>query len=250
MVSRFHRTIPSILIADRGYASYNMYTFAEENHIKYIIRSKECNVFSLLEGCDLAYDYDFDYKISLQLTNRANKTTISQPKVYKYVNTRRFRYFNENGFYPITFRVVRITLGEGSYEYLFTNLPREEFDTTALKELYHLRWGIETSFRELKYSTGLVNLHSKNADHIEQEIFAKLILYNFCQIIATNVVIQKKNRKHSYQLNIALAITICKYFLRCKGDKEPPNVEALIQKELLPIRRNQSIPIRCITNLL
>ncbi|MCI8677956.1 MAG: transposase, partial [Lawsonibacter sp.] len=28
-----------------------------------------------------------------------------------------------------------------------------------LKEIYHRRWGIETSFRDLKYSAGLVNLH-------------------------------------------------------------------------------------------
>lgn len=242
MLSRLHRIHPSIFIADRGYASYNMYAFAEENNIKYIIRSKECNVFSLLKGCDLAYDYDFDYQISLQLTTHASKTILAQPKVYKYINKKSFNYFNEEGFYPITFRVVRITLDDGSYEYLFTNLSKEEFNTMALKELYHLRWGIETSFRELKYATGLINLHSKKAEHITQEIFAKLILYNFCEIITTHVIIQKKERKHAYQLNFTLAITICKYFLRYKGDKEPPDVEALIQKELLPVRNNRKYP--------
>ncbi|MFR7830752.1 MAG: transposase [Blautia wexlerae] len=32
------------------------------------------------------------------------------------------------------------------------------------QELYHLRWGIETSFRKLKYSLGLSQLHSKRRD--------------------------------------------------------------------------------------
>ncbi|WP_309146162.1 transposase [Lactobacillus helveticus] len=30
-----------------------------------------------------------------------------------------------------------------------------------MKELYHLRWGIETSFKKLKYSLGSVQFHSK-----------------------------------------------------------------------------------------
>ena len=242
MMSRFRSETPSILIADRGYASYNMYAFAEENNIKYVIRAKEGHTIPLLRDCGLVYDIDFDYTMSLQLANHRNKAMSEQPQLYKYVDKRSFKYFNENGFYPITFRTVRITLEEGSYEYLFTNLSKEEFDVMALKELYHLRWGIETSFRELKYAIGLVNLHSKKAEHIKQEIFAKLILYNFCEIITSHVATEKKKKKHYYQLNFTLAITICKHFLRCRGNKVPPDVETLIQKELLPVRSNRKFP--------
>ena len=48
-----------------------------------------------------------------------------------------------------------------------------------IKELYHKRWGIETSFRELKYAIGLSALHSKKRESIKQEIYARLLLYNF-----------------------------------------------------------------------
>lgn len=42
-----------------------------------------------------------------------------------------------------------------------TNLDRTEFPLEEIKELYNKRWGIETSFRELKYAIGLNALHSK-----------------------------------------------------------------------------------------
>ena len=36
----------------------------------------------------------------------------------------------------------------------------------GIKELYHMRWGIETSFRELKYAIGLTSFHSKKRDYM------------------------------------------------------------------------------------
>ena len=242
MMSRLNSESPSIFIADRGYGSYNIYAFAQENNINYIIRAKENNVHVLLEERGFDFNSDFDYIMDFQLTHYQGKEIKNQPKLYKHISKKAFKYFDENGFYPIRFRVVRIPLEEGSYEYIITNLPKEHFDTASLKELYHLRWCIETSFRTLKYKIGLVNLHSKKAEHIKQEIFAKLTLFNFCEIITTHVLIQKKKRKHYYQLNLSVAITICKYFLKYRGDKSPPDVEALLQDELLPVRSDRKYP--------
>lgn len=66
-------------------------------------------------------------------------------------------------------RIVRFPISETSYETILTNLP-DNVTPDKLKELYHRRWGIETSFRELKYSIGLSAFHSKNYDFILQEI--------------------------------------------------------------------------------
>lgn len=242
MMDRFSSDDPSIFIGDRGYTSFNIYAFAQEKNKKFIIRAKEKEIQVLLEERDLDFNTDFDYSLNLILTQFSKKEFKNQPKLYKFINKKYFQFYDEDGFYPISFRVVRIPLGEDSYEYLITNLSKEEFDAKALKELYHLRWGIETSFRQLKYATGLVNLHTKKAEHIKQEIFSKLILYNFCEIIAANIIINKKERKHAYQLNFTLAIHICRYLLRLGGDKSPPDVEKLIQKELLPIRNNRKFP--------
>ena len=61
--------------------------------------------------------------------------------------------------YAMSFRIARFAIADDSYEMLVTNLNRSEFSINDLKEIYHLRWGIETSFRELKYSIGLTSCY-------------------------------------------------------------------------------------------
>ena len=73
-----------------------------------------------------------------------------------------------------------------------------------------------------------------------QEIYARLILYNYCEIITMHVAVQQKDTKHVYQMNYTIAIHICRYFLR--NDISPPDVEKLIQKNLLPVRHGRSDP--------
>ena len=105
-----------------------------------------------------------------------------------------------------------------------------------------MRWGIETSFRELKYAVGLTSFHSKKREYITQEIWARLILYNFCEIITAHVVINKCTQKHVYQVNYTFAIHICRYFISKMAEKSPPDVEALIRKEILPVRPGRHDP--------
>lgn len=85
--------------------------------------------------------------------------------------------------YDLHFRVVRFQIPDGSYETVYTNLDARAFPIEKVKNLYHLRWGIETSFRELKYNVGLASFHSTKIDSIFQEIFARLILYNYTSLI-------------------------------------------------------------------
>ena len=58
-------------------------------------------------------------------------------------------------------RVVRFKISDDTYESIITNLDESEFNIQDIKELYHLRWEIETSYRELKYHLDLNALHSK-----------------------------------------------------------------------------------------
>ena len=81
--------------------------------------------------------------------------------------------------YDLRFRVVRFRISGGCYETVYTNLDSETFPIGKIKELYRLRWGIETSFRELKYAIGLSCLHGKKTDFLLQEVFARLILYTY-----------------------------------------------------------------------
>lgn len=139
-------------------------------------------------------------------------------------------------------RVLRFPISETEYECVITNLPREEFSSEDVKKLYAMRWGIITSFRELKYAVGLTSFHSKKREYITQEIWARLILYNFCEIITAHVTIKKCTQKHVYQINYTLAIHICRYFISKMAEISPPDVEALISKEILPVRLGRHDP--------
>ena len=129
---------------------------------------------------------------------------------------------------------VRIEISDGKYEVIATNLNRKEFPPKKLKEIYALRWGIETSFRHLKYALTLNNFHSKKEECILQEIFAKLTMYNFIQTIASQIIVSKKDRKYTYQINFSIAVHTCRNLLL--GCYTPKDVEAVIQRHILPIR--------------
>jgi hypothetical protein len=61
-------------------------------------------------------------------------------------------------------------------------------------------------------------------------------MYNFAEMITSHVVISQADRKHSYQVNFTVAIHICRNFLRLWNNVSHPDVEALIHKNILPIR--------------
>jgi len=110
-------------------------------------------------------------------------------------------------------RIIRCSLTEGNHECIITNLPQDQFSIGEIKQLYAKRWGIETSFRELKYAIGLTQFHSKKLEYIIQEIRARMTPYNFCEIITSAVVVDESaHRKYAYQLNYTRAIHICHYF--------------------------------------
>ena len=52
-----------------------------------------------------------------------------------------------------------------------------------MKELYHLRWGIESSFRKLKYDLGSIQFHSKQDRFVEMEIYAHMAMFNVVSLI-------------------------------------------------------------------
>lgn len=234
-----------IIVADRGFESYNVFAHIEKKGWKYAIRVKDIMSNGIVSALELPEEDEFDVDIHRILTLKQTNVTKSNPGLYKFLpQSSIFDYLDKhtNSFYPITFRVVRFKISEDAYETIITNLDSERLPPEKIKELYHLRWGIETSFRELKYAIGLVSFHSKKVEHITQEIFARLVMYNFCELMAMHVVIQQKDTKHCYQVNFTRAIQVCKHYFKCRSDISPPEVEALIRKNILPIREGRKDP--------
>ena len=247
MVDRDTSSLPTIYIADRGYEAYNNLAHIQENKQYFLIRVKDFNSFGIASGLDLPKTEEFDISRSLFLTRKQTNSTKQNPQLKFIPHNSVFDYLPSSSKkkipiipYCLNFRLVRIKLDNERYEMLITNLNPEEFSSSDLKELYSMRWGIETSFRSLKYTLGLLFFHSKKAEYILQEIFAKLTMYNFTELITSHVVIKQKDRKLTYKINFSASVHICRKFLL--KNISPPEVEALISKFLVPIKNNINNP--------
>jgi hypothetical protein len=239
MVDRSPIEGKTIAIADRGFESYNNFAHLERKGWNYVIRVKDVDSSGILSSLRLPSGEAFDREVHLILTKKQTKEVKAHPGIYRFIpstSTFDFLDLQENLFYPISFRVVRFVLPNGTYETVITNLAAADFPPDEVKSLYNLRWGIETSFRALKYTVGLTNFHAKKQESITQEIFARMILYNFAEMMTSHVVISQLDKRHSYHVNFTVAVHVCRHFLRSRGDEPPPDVEALIRKNVLPIR--------------
>lgn len=241
MVDRDTTTFPTIYIADRGYESYNNLAHVQEKGQYFLIRIKDSMKNGIASAINLPFDDEFDISLNLNLT-RKQTNAAKIDKTLKYLpHNVNFDYLPSHckygaplNPYTIRCRFVRVKITDDTYELLLTNLKPEDFSPSDLKQLYSLRWGIETSFRSLKYTLGLLFFHSKKTEYIVQEIFAKLIMYNFAELIISHIVIKQKKRKHNYKVNFSNSIHICRNFLL--KNISPLDVEALISSHILPIR--------------
>lgn len=235
--------VKAILIADRGYENYNVMAHAINKGWKFVIRIKDIGSNGIASGLKLPKSDTFDTDISLTFTRQQAKA--KKEPGYKFMPTcQTFDYLpvKSKDTYALSFRIVRFPISDDSYEVLLTNLNRHDFSIENLKEIYNLRWGIETSFRELKYAIGLTSFHARKVDYIKQEVFARLLLYNYCELITTHVIVQMKNKDKTKQVNFTVAIYICREYLRQKRNLSPPDVIKLIEKHILPVRPGRKDP--------
>ena len=245
MVDRSESDTPVIYLCDRGYASYNAFAHVIESGQFFVMRCTDDKTEKIL-GFPLDNIQQLDYHVERILPRSQSKKKRLHPEQeeqYRFVCKNVPMDYITQGHpeYRLSLRIIRIELSDSCYENLITNLPELDFDFDDLKDLYHLRWDEETSFRDLKYPLCLKAFHSQKYEYIIQEVWARAILYNFCSEIAMAVEIPEKKRKYVYQVNYSEAIKICRDFLRIH-DGTTLDVEGLIAQNILPVRPGRTFP--------
>lgn len=236
MIMKHDYPANSIITADRGYEKYNLIACCIENNQKFLIRTKDINVYSsILSNLNLP-DEEFDLDVTKILTRKQTKETKANKQKYTFISNKSdFNYFGTKDFYEMNLRVVRFKITDDTYECLVTNLTRDEFDLNELKKMYHMRWDIETAFKVLKYIIGMTSFHSKKRIFIQQEIYAAILLHCLTNIITERIEIEQSNKKkHNYKANLSTAVTNMRLWLR----KLINTVELVerIKKYLAPVR--------------
>ena len=231
----------TLIIADRGFESYNLIGHClEKPNTDFLIRVKQSRSamreVAKLPLCEL--DCDISFTITTTQTNEDKKggyIHLQVPKKSKAGSKTRRGRWDFPSPYPMKLRVCRFLLDNGEFETVTTSLP-PSFTLADIRELYHLRWGVETAFRDWKYTLGLVNLHGKSDAFAEQEIYASLTAFNFASRVCNEVVVrQPKNGVYAYKVNFKMAVMLCKEFLRT------PNADG---EKLLEEIARYTVPIR------
>lgn len=241
MLKRRDFTQKTLIIADRGFESYNLIAHClEKPNADFLVRIKQSHSamreVAKLPMCEL--DCDIGFTITTTQTNEDKQSGyvhLQVPKKSKpNSKTRRGRWDFPSP-YPMRFRICRFQLNNGEFETVATSLPRS-FTLEDVKALYHLRWGIETSFRDLKYTLGLVNLHGRSDAFAEQEIYANLTAFNFASRVCREVVVRRpKNGINAYKVNFKMAVALCREFIRTPG-ADPEKLMKEIARYTVPIR--------------
>lgn len=239
MVQRHDNSNKIIYIADRGYESYNVMAHIYNQNQFFLIRIKDFNIGGIAQMFPKPSHDEFDQTFTRIFTRHGHKKYREKYGDYIWIRHKYdIDFFTpEHDMYEMTFRIIRIKISDDTYECIATNLPADKFKADEIKELYHMRWGIETSFKELKYHTAMLYFHSRKEELLHQEIYAKLIMYNFSQAVISKIELVKKHLKYEYKINHALAEQLCSQFLR---GATPIDVESILQTALLPVRPNRS----------
>jgi len=128
----------------------------------------------------------------------------------------------------IVVRLVTVRLSTGELEVLATNLLDEPvYETAALGELYHYRWGIETYYGLLKSRLDLENFTGRSPEAVRQDVYATIFLSNLESVLTRPTQRQMTHaspqRQHPAQVNRAVSFHALKlHLIELLLSQEPP----------------------------
>lgn len=181
-----------LIIGDRGYPSYRLCAKILETNVHFIFRCSR----SSFKGAQKLFESElFENQVILKKKDFSCKDDCDLPK-------------------EITVRFVKVILDTGEEEVLMTSLlDSKEYPVEDFKNLYWLRWGIETYFDILKNRLNLENFTGKSSESVRQDFFSTIMVSNYESVMtadAQEVLDSKKNNKYKQKINKSVSFNIIK----------------------------------------
>ena len=170
----------AVLIFDRGYYSEAMFRYFSENGYLCVMR--------LREGLRLARSCKGDSLFSLDSDNGSSGSPLKIPV-----------------------RVISVNLGNGTTEYLATNIFDKKYTQNDFKELYFKRWSLELKYNEIKNQLLLEEFNGATSTSVEQEFFINLLYSNLASLAKSSADSEiaensRSDNRFRYQANRAYII--------------------------------------------
>lgn len=217
-LSKSKRFDKELIIADRGYPSFDF------------INALCCNGVSFLLRVKRGFNKDID-------AQTASDGTVTLSK---------------NEFPDLKVRVIKFKLPSGETEMLITSIFHKQMGIKAFKKLYFLRWPVETKYDEVKNKLEVENFTGNSRNAIEQDFYATMYLSNIAAAAwweAQAKVEQEregKNNKYTYAVNVNHEIGVLKdrliYALTQENaSEEVEKIILLLTKRVCPIKTGRSV---------
>lgn len=227
----------SISIYDRGFPSFTL--------------------FYLMQSCEVPKDFiarctkDFNNSIKAFVASDDTSRLIKFYPTDSAIKLLASYFHKVNKTTFVELRVEKVLLKTGEIEILITSIKDDKLLTNQeLKELYNLRWGIETDIGKDKNLMQLENYSSHLKNGIEQDFYASFIANNIHSIVkreAQKKVDKKiKNRKYIYKINISASINefkqnLIKIFYTHKLEKLLRKIASAFQLFIEPVRPERQV---------
>ena len=220
------KTDKELILFDRGYPSAELISFIEEKGFKYLMRADDTFVRGMVKkatGDDCV------------ITHRFVKSKIE-----------------------VKLRLIRINLTDSKNqnitEWLITNIFDKSIGIDDFAQLYHLRWGIESKYNDIKNKFQLQNFSGISALAILQDFYATMFLSNIASIMIfensdeIDRLHNSKDNKYVYIANINNTVSLLKekvvLLLVCaskfKKRKLLKQIYFEIARAVVPIRNGRS----------
>ncbi|MFZ2284933.1 MAG: IS4 family transposase [Lutibacter sp.] len=226
----------SLSIYDRGFPSFSlMYLLINQERTRhFVMRCKSCFNKQVIAFVNSSQD-------DIIVEMFPNDNAIEKIYQYKYSVSKKT---------SIKIRMVKVVLNTGEIEVLLTNLYNQQtYKTDCFKELYFMRWGIETSYGEDKNAQQLEQFSGHSVWSIEQDFYALIFVANIQSLIEKQCepFLEKKNKErvHNYKINKNISIgsmknKIVKLFLTEDPEGILLYLQNLFEQHIEPIRPNRS----------
>jgi len=218
-----------ILIADRGFGSYQFFAEIISQKANFIIRCRE----------------KLHPMIDAMFKDESCKETVCELLSPKQVSL--LKSFPKK----LSIRLIRIPLDSGEVEVLATSLmDKETFPYLEFKKLYFKRWKIETYFNVLKSRLCIDNFTGKTVEAVYQDFYSTIFVSGFETIVTAqaNEALDDKDTEHRYQVNKAISFHAIKSkVVEMIFDPPPDFDEQLLNLFMLnptAIRENRPSPPR------
>jgi hypothetical protein len=216
-----------LIIYDRGYPSFNLIYEHFDKGVDFLIRVKA----------------DFS-NVTREFYQSGLQSAIVRMQPGKNIKLSDKPY-SKDAFKEV--RLVRVELPGGETEILISSLfDTQKYPDSIFKELYFLRWGVETFYDELKNKIKIEHFSGYSEHCILQDFYAALFVSNVQSLIVgeINDELSKESKGYKYQYkvnnNLSYGFLKDRIILLFFSDKDMTEIVS----ELKTLFKKHSIPIR------